>query len=492
MKRFTLLYLLCIATSVFGQLTIKPSMLEVYLEERTYQSEQTLYSEVHLAFNGNTINYLTQPDSTIQGALEITIAYLQNDTVVTYNKSISQTPMVYTPSDFFVIKRTAIPATGKYTLKVLVQDLNNAENLFTATSEVYYTYQKAGISKPLLLASSKAAEASTELAKNGIILEALPNAFIGKDQAYLKAYLELYGLDQIFKEPCILSYMIVEETDLNATKPLLIQHKNINPSNFAPIILNMAVDQLPSGNYKFITKIRGRDLKEYFTEETTFQRSNPFYKLEEQLDTLSNPSDFLKDEFVAKLTEEELRFAILAIAPKVDRTDGDIISATLANPNRQAHELFLFNYWVSAYPINPQAAFEAYMDIAKAVDETFRSGFRMGIETDRAYIYLKYGRPNDVIKEYNEMDAFPYEIWFYEGLEIYGQTNVKFLFYNPSKASNDFLLLHSNCFGEVQNPRWEIELYKSVSATQAIGNDPLNSTQVEDNFGRNARRYFEN
>ena len=81
---------------------------------------------------------------------------------------------------------------------------------------------------------------------------------------------------------------------------------------------------------------------------------------------------------------------------------------------------------------------------------------------------------------------------FYEGLEIYGQTNVKFLFYNPSKASNDFLLLHSNCFGEVQNPRWEIELYKSVSATQAIGNDPLNSTQVEDNFGRNARRYFEN
>ena len=130
--------------------------------------------------------------------------------------------------------------------------------------------------------------------------------------------------------------------------------------------------------------------------------------------------------------------------------------------------------------------------MARAVDQTFRSGFRKGIETDRGYIYLKYGQPNDVIKEYNEPDAFPYEIWSYNGLKVKGQTNVKFLFYNPSKASQDFLLLHSTCYGETQNPRWEIELYRSVSSTQMEGSDYRNGTRMQDNGFRNARRYFEN
>ena len=70
------------------------------------------------------------------------------------------------------------------------------------------------------------------------------------------------------------------------------------------------------------------------------------------------------------------------------------------------------------------------------------------------------------------------------------QSHVKFLFYNPTLADGAYELLHSNAIGERQNPRWEVLLYGS-SQSEVDGNDPVRSTNMLDNFGRNARRLFE-
>jgi hypothetical protein len=82
----------------------------------------------------------------------------------------------------------------------------------------------------------------------------------------------------------------------------------------------------------------------------------------------------------------------------------------------------------------------------------------------------------------------PPEIWYYHSIPLTRQTNVRFLFYNPSLVHNDFRLLHSTCLGERMNPAWETELYKSVP-NERIGNT-IDATQVQENFNRNARRYF--
>jgi GWxTD domain-containing protein len=466
--------------------------LSAYIEQVAYQAEGRPYSEVHLSIDANTINH-TQIDSLIQGELEITIAYLQNDTVVHFNKSVVSTPLTKTPTNFFVIKRTGIAKPGEYDMQIFIKDLKNTSNTLNRNEKINIRSNIAGISEPLLLANKQFSNTGGDLEKNGFILEALPYNFYSKDKSQLHAYLELYDLNTVFDKSYIVSYMIVELSDKNATKPLIIQHKNMIADTYSPILLKLAIDQLPSGNYKFICSVRGRDLKEYYNSSIEFQRSNPYLNLEEQVElTNEDRSKFLDQEFVGKLSDEELHFSILSIAPLVDKSDGDIINATLSNPDKKARQLYLFNYWVNKQPINPELAYNAFMEVARAVDQTFRSGFRKGIETDRGYIYLKYGQPNDVIKEYNEPDAFPYEIWSYNGLKVKGQTNVKFLFYNPSKASQDFLLLHSTCYGETQNPRWEIELYRSVSSTQMEGSDYRNGTRMQDNGFRNARRYFEN
>jgi hypothetical protein len=65
---------------------------------------------------------------------------------------------------------------------------------------------------------------------------------------------------------------------------------------------------------------------------------------------------------------------------------------------------------------------------------------------------------------------------------------VRFLFYNPSLVTNDFQLLHSTCRGERFNPRWEVDLYSDDNLGQ--NNNYLDARTTEDNFNRNARRYF--
>jgi len=102
--------------------------------------------------------------------------------------------------------------------------------------------------------------------------------------------------------------------------------------------------------------------------------------------------------------------------------------------------------------------------------------------------------PNDTMEEEllevdtpDVADPPPYEIWFYTSMPETRQANVRFLFYNPSLVRNDFRLLHSTANGEIQNPRWEVELYKD--STQEIPG--VDESEMGDNVHRNARTYFE-
>ena len=123
--------------------------------------------------------------------------------------------------------------------------------------------------------------------------------------------------------------------------------------------------------------------------------------------------------------------------------------------------VFLFAYW-SERSDTAKKAFNTYLEYVRKIDELFYSGFGYGFETDRGVVYLRYGKPDDVIAEDKDNGAFPYEIWKYNKVSKTGQTNVKFLFYNPDLAGSDFRLLHSTAHGERQNKKWEIDLYKNA------------------------------
>ena len=90
----------------------------------------------------------------------------------------------------------------------------------------------------------------------------------------------------------------------------------------------------------------------------------------------------------------------------------------------------------------------------------------------------------------DEQSAPPYEIWFYNQFPQTNQNNVKFVFYNPSLATNGFTMLHSTARGEVNNPRWEVDLYGSAP-NDLDGSNYIDGTQMKGNIGRHARRLYE-
>ena len=111
---------------------------------------------------------------------------------------------------------------------------------------------------------------------------------------------------------------------------------------------------------------------------------------------------------------------------------------------------------------------------------------------------MKYGKPSDVITVEDDSDAPPYEIWSYNDFPQTQQSNVKFLFYNPSLATGQFTLLHSTAKTEVNNPRWEIQLYDGVTEdNKALDYGRASSAEYQsaarnmEFMSRRARQLFE-
>jgi len=167
----------------------------------------------------------------------------------------------------------------------------------------------------------------------------------------------------------------------------------------------------------------------------------------------------------------------------------DFVDGIIKKDSLRLQRLYLFNYWAGESPNDPAAAYNKYMEVARAVDELYNSGFRHGFETDRGYVYLKYGQPDDTELRDQEPTAPPYEIWTYYEFPTTNQNNVKFVFYNPSLAPGNFVLLHSTAIGERQNPQWLRELYRNAP-NEIEGSNYFDGNGVMDNFNRNAERVF--
>lgn len=102
---------------------------------------------------------------------------------------------------------------------------------------------------------------------------------------------------------------------------------------------------------------------------------------------------------------------------------------------------------------------------------------------------MKYGKPDEIQEVFDDPSAPPYEIWFYNKLVSTGQNNVRFVFYNPDLIENGHRLLHSTARGEWNNPKWEVMLYSNAS-NEIQGGNPVDATRMQDNWGRQARRLY--
>lgn len=461
--------------------------LDASITFATFKSPSQNYVEIYLHMVGTTVTYVSNADSTSsQASVEVVILFKQNGEIIKFDKYKLNGPWSNSEEDFVDLKRFALP-DGDYDLEVSIQDIHQPENVIRHEGKFNMDFPdtpgKLLQSDIQLLASVKPTKQNHILAKNGFYLEPLAYNFYNRNYSKLIFYNELYDTDKTIGDAFQVSYGIEKMVNGKSTT-VRIGHKKRQPQPVNVLILQMDIKDLESGNYNLFVEIRNRAKELLSRKNIEFQRSNPFLQATHEV----TKEIEIKDEFVAALTKEELKYSLRAIAPLVLESDVELLNSVVKNKDTTIQQRFLFNFWVNQNPNQPDITYKAFMKIAKAVDRMYTTGFGYGFESDRGYVYIRYGRPDDIVSVDNDPSAPPYEIWIYNDFPVTNQTNVRFLFYAPALGT-DYRMLHSTARGELNNPQWEIQLYKNVPE-EIQGTNYLDATQMQDNMNRHASRYF--
>ncbi len=386
-------------------------------------------------------------------------------------------------SNIIDLKRYQL-VNGEYTIRVELLDVEAESILYDHSQSFSINYQENKFHQSDLYLSLFSPEGNSVFEKHGICLEPVPFKYCRK-QEQISAYSELYNLPKITNEDISIGLLLYESgqgLDRALVKKI---YKRFSPEDYLPVLFSMDISDVPTGSYHIVMEAATKDKTIISFKESDLNIYNP----EGDAKRLSTYNKEFENSFVQNLSKEELNYNLKAIYPRVSYRRTDILNSVIQGSDLKTKRYFLYRYWTEQSKDNSEALFKQYRTIAEAVDRTFNSNVGKGFETDRGYIFLRYGKPSDILSIEDEPTAPPYEIWRYNRLEETGQNNVKFLFYNPSLSTNDYSLLHSTCRGEKQNPRWQLELYRDDPNSD--GGAGVDARSATDGFNRNAGKYFE-
>ena len=460
--------------------------MDISVRSAVFKGESAPYLEVYLYVIGSTVQNISSDTNYWQTAVDFVITLEKPDSSISaFDKFTLRSPQSEGPGNFMDIKRFGL-LPGHYILRVIAQDEGSPNAVFEFTDEIqiHYENELIEISDIQLLSAFHKSDEKTPFVKNGLYLEPAAFHFYPGNLQILPFYLEVYNPSGQSFKAAYLRYAIYQKR-VSGDSLVMQKFKKLDELKVQAFLLQLPIDALESGNYDLVVELRNQEKLLIDVAYSSFQRSNPKIDLVRQIDRNKG----FENSFASEMDPEKLRFYLKAIAPLVKGLQSSILEEILLSRDTLAQRYFLYNHFVEISPGDPEFAFTQYMAVAEAVDRAYRSNVGYGFETDRGIIFLKYGKPTEIVEVEDEPSAPPYEIWFYNSLEESRQFNIKFLFYNPSLAHNDFILLHSNCRGERYNPRWEVELYGNAPNEQ-VGNSSA-STQMQENYRRNARKIWD-
>jgi GWxTD domain-containing protein len=459
--------------------------LDTDVSYTTFKARDKQYIEVNLFLVGNTMTYKLIDSTQQQAAVEVLMLIKQGENIIQFEKYILNGPISIGQPDFLDLKRFVLPK-GDYELEVKVQDVNKPEVVTNFKTDFSLNFSEEGLQQSdiQLLASYKQAEEENIFVKSGVQLEPLAFSFYNKRANRLIFYNEIYNADKAIGQDYLVTYTVSEIVNEQLQKPISVGHKRKKAEPITALLLQTDITELKSGNYELVVEVRNRENELISQKKARFQRSNPYLQIEDEPITEKE----IEDEFVQRLSAEQLTYSLRAIAVILNDSDGENINEMIRSQNIDAQRLYLFTYWAQINPVKPYDVYLEYMAVAQAIDEKFDSGFGYGFETDRGYVYMKYGEPSDIFSDSNDPSAPPYEVWSYNEFPMTNQGLVKFMFYNPSLSPGNYVMLHSTARGEVNNPGWLKEMYRSVPNSD--GGAGSGFQDGNGGFGRNAGRNF--
>lgn len=371
---------------------------------------------------------------------------------------------------------------GVYTVRVELIDLEDINLYKDHTTKITIPEVRNSISTSDLYLGFQSKTNSPSLVKSGIPIEPMVFDFC-RNQENLMVYLEGYNLDQT-DQTIFAGFRLNRKIGADSLELVFKKYEKLKNEPFYPLLTQFPMKDVISGSYEFTVELINKDSEVLQSLNRSFDVSNAEADLHYEM---SYNLDF-ENSWVQDLDNAQLEYSLKAIFPKLSFTSTDVVNYILDQKDLKVKRYFLYNFWVGQSEQFPEQLYHKYMEIARAVDKTYQKNVGFGFESDRGYIFLKYGKPNNIVTVEDEPSAPPYEIWIYNYLTETNQTDVKFLFYNKSLAANDMQLLHSTVRGEYSNPRWELELYGDDPNTAKI--NQIDGRSATPGFNRRAREYF--
>ncbi len=452
---------------------------DVSMDVCRFQSDAGSYIEVSLYIVGSSLICNAAQDH--YGVSYLVMIADDQDSIVSGNKyNLSRTG--YPAQDIFDVRRFTLKP-NQYVVSIEVSDLQDEKSFIQVSENIQILSEKktASQSDIQILANIKNdPDGATVFNKSGLYLEPLPFNYYYSSLDQLFVYFETYHANSLEGQPYV--QYTIKPVAGDVPKPITT-YKKLKKEDINVNVLQLDISLLISGSYLLEAVLYDGKQQLVESRQIAFARFNPVGD-SIFMETAGQTIDF---GFVSEIPTDSLNYTLRAMAPIVNSIDIEIMNDLLKKGSERAKRFFIHRFWTIDSGKYAGVAFQAYMKIARSVDKNYMSGFGYGFETDRGHIFLKYGMPNEVVTVEEEPSAPPYEIWIYNDFPATRQTNVRFLFYNPSLVKNGHELLHSTARGEVNNSRWEVMLYEDATLeAPAVGQKVMG-----DNFNRNARTYFE-
>ncbi|MBC8045561.1 MAG: GWxTD domain-containing protein [Fimbriimonadaceae bacterium] len=445
-----------------------------------YHPEQGNYVETYFTIAANVLQFHKTKNNLFQAGVEVQIMVMDGKTVASFDKYYLYSPSVAdtTSVNFSIIeqKRLSIPNKA-LSIEIQVSDMNNPQNSFSATEALLpISDESIQISDIQFVDSYKQTTIVNAFTKNNYELQPYSLNFFSSSRNTIIFYGEVYNTEKnISDDQFLITYAIRSEgNDNQQTK--FYQYSKFLKAPVVSFLKEFEISDLPSGNYNLIVEVRNKK-NELITQKKTFiQRAKTgavnYYENIAMVNTAGT--------FVDDYTEDQLNYFLDVIRPRATSDEAKLIESLSPRVEPDMKKKFLYNFWLERNIADPHAAFLEYLSLVKKANESFGTPSRAGYKTDRGRVYLEYGPPYDRIASASEPGAYPYEIWFYDRLPD-KQTQIGFAFYEPSLVTNDYILLHSNARGELQDQRWKIKIYENVASPQEIFD--LDKTEVSDKTG---------
>ncbi len=452
------------------------------------------YLETYLSVVGNSVEYKKNENGSFQGKIEVTMIFSKDGNVVNFDKYELLSPEVADTNNTnfnFLDQQRYTLQNGVYEFEIRIKDINsNAEPFKTIqTIEINFPQDEVSVSGIELLESFSKSTETTILTKSGYDCIPLVYTFFPERINNLKFYCEIYNTQKVFGEEgkFLVNYFIeTSETQRRLTDYVRFKRENARLVNI--ILAEFEISKLPSGNYNLVVEARNTENVIIASNKVFFQRSNP--NVEADYSNFSEAST--ENSFVSKISNRDtLLEYIHCLAPISSDMEMKFVKYQIDKPgvDLATMQRFFLNFWLNRDEVNPENAWKQYLTSVELVDEQFgypgKKG-KKGYDTDMGRVFLKYGPPNTITdRPYDaggsgmtinnggtstpSAGAVPYQIWHYYTLN--NQRNKKFVFANPHLAAYDYVLIHSNVPGEINNENWQNELSRIQEGLTLPGDD---------------------